>query len=154
MPTFNDILGEQGKPFSITAGEKTYTFSPLTLKRKAAFERWMEGRAVQAAQKMREHLPPEEYTMLLAKVSRDIADGHYGFGGPAFLKLMGTLDGQAQLLFVLAADNDADLKAEDLKAAMIAHQADFAAAFTVLFPQGEEAPDPPKPATTPTTSAS
>jgi hypothetical protein len=59
---------------------KSYTLSAWTYEVQAEFERYLEGRAVAAAQRLGRFLSPAQAESMMDKVLRDVAAGVYTFG--------------------------------------------------------------------------
>jgi hypothetical protein len=70
---------------------KTYNCSPWTYKIQGEFERYLEDHAMRTARKMRQYLTDQEYTDLIARTHKDIAEGYYAFGSEPCMRAMQTL---------------------------------------------------------------
>jgi len=69
----------------------TYTCSPWTYKIQGEFEKYLEDHAMRTAKKMRQYLTEAEYSDLISKTHKDIAEGYYAFGSEPCMRAMQTL---------------------------------------------------------------
>jgi len=89
---------------------KTYTCSPWTYKIQGEFERYLEDHAVRIAKRMRQYLTAEEYSDLIAKTQKDIAEGYYAFGSPPCMRAMQTLTHFKKILFLCLTPNHPEIE--------------------------------------------
>lgn len=130
MGEINKALGDKGAPLPMVIGDKTYYLSPLTKKKQAGVEAWLEERALQSVQKFKKQLPAEDYIELLNKTSRDIAAGYYSFGqGEGFRQGISTWDGACHLLLSLLQPNQSEIKFEDAAELLENHPAEVKSAM-------------------------
>jgi hypothetical protein len=91
---------------------KTYTCSPWTYKIQGEFERYLEEYAIRTAKRMRQFLTQDEYSDLVAKTQKDIAEGYYAFGSPPCMRAMQTLTHFKKILHLCLSPNHPDIEME------------------------------------------
>jgi hypothetical protein len=93
--TVSRTLGAFGSPIELEHGGKVYTASPVTQKVKSAFERWMQQRALGAAQALANEDP--SMGRVVEAVLDRIDSGHYSYHGKRSLEAILTPDGYLTL---------------------------------------------------------
>lgn len=107
-----EISKALGLGSSFTHEGKTYTCSPWTYKIQGEFERYLEDHAIRTAKRMRQYLNQEEYSDLIAKTQKDIAEGYYAFGASPCMRAMQTLTHFKKILQLCLIVNHPDIDME------------------------------------------
>lgn len=96
---------------------KNYAIGPLTYEVQAQFERWLEKRAMDVVQRLKERLDDDAFGEALSRVVADISAGKYAFFSRGALEAMRSFEGFKHLLFLRM--RSADPKNRDLNAEFI-----------------------------------
>lgn len=115
MGHVNRALGQAGAPIVLRIGERDLKLSPLTKRRQAEVEEWLESRALAIAERSRANLSSDDYVKLLALTNERIDSGDYDFGGECYQRAMKTWEGQAQILLVLLRPHQPKVTLEDVE---------------------------------------
>lgn len=96
----------------ITIGDKTYEISPLNDESHLSLDEWVKSKYIQAVVKLNAALPQEDRAEALNVAYKEISTLSWmsGFGA----KLMGTVEGVAQLLYEGIRINDPSIKPAQL----------------------------------------
>lgn len=144
-----DVSKVLGKGSTLEFQGKVYQVAPLTYELQAKFETWLERRAVQAVQKLKNLYSSEEYSAALAGVNGDIASGKYSFGAPASIAAGRTMPGLKEILRITLNKNHPEVDEAFVDALWDAKEKDLADAMAAI----ERANPSPLPETPPNGAA-
>lgn len=112
MSTLSTLLGADGAPQEIQHGEKKYRAGPITDAVKAAWERWLQGKARASLEVVCKGMPHEAQGKAALDLAERLAGPEYSFYGPRSIEEMKGLGGiarMASLLFGIAQEEAASL---------------------------------------------